>query len=216
MRKKWPILEIGISVLLIVITFAIMNYPINITSLEFWLFIMLAFFECIVVVLISKIIKKKRKKKKIDKKYLEHVNQTKLIIIFVLSIILVIVLSIIRNILVDVYEAKNIYPQSTENLEYHVLNEDKNVYIPIPSYSIYLGTNWGELMQFNSPKNANQLKEEIENILNSDTFIKYETEFGDYYYNSEYDYTITGYDVYEGLAINSFNYVFCNGNCAEM
>ena len=64
MKKKWPILEIGISVLLIVITFAIMNYPINITSLEFWLFIMIAFFECIVVVLISKIIKKKRKKKK--------------------------------------------------------------------------------------------------------------------------------------------------------
>lgn len=214
MKKKWPILEIGISVLLIVITFAIMNYPINITSLEFWLFIMLAFFECIVVVLISKIIKKKRKKKKIDKKYLEHVNQTKLIIIFVLSIILVIVLSIIRNILVDVSRAKDIYPEDSEDFAYYV--DEQTILIPIPSYSVYLGTSWGELMQFNSPKNANQLKEEIENILNSDTFIKYETEFGDYYYNSEYDYTITGYDVYEGLAINSFNYVFCNGNCAEM
>ena len=71
-------------------------------------------------------------------------------------------------------------------------------------------------MQFNSPKNANQLKSEIESILNSEEFTKYETEFGNYYYNSEYDYTITGYDVFEGLTINSFNYVFCNGNCAEM
>lgn len=216
MRKKWPILEIGISVLLIVITFAIMNYPINITSLEFWLFIMLAFFECIVVVLISKIIKKKRKKKKIDKKYLEYANQTKLIIIFSLSIVLVVVLSIVRNILVDVYDAKNIYPKSREELEYNIVSDEKKVSIPIPSYSVYLGVNWGELMQFNSPKNANQLKSEIESILNSEEFTKYETEFGNYYYNSEYDYTITGYDVFEGLTINSFNYVFCNGNCAEM
>lgn len=212
---KKSILEIGISILLIVTTFAIMNYPINITTLEFWLFIMLAFFECIVVVLISKIIKKKRKKKKIDKKYLEHANQTKLIIIFSLSIVLVVVLSIVRNILVDVYDAKNIYPKSREELEYNIVSDEKKVSIPIPSYSVYLGTSWGELMQFQSPKNSNQLKSEIEDILNSDEFIKYETEFGDYYYNSEYDYTITGYDVFEGLAINSFNYVFCNGNCVE-
>lgn len=212
---KKSILEIGISILLIVITFAIMNYPINITTLEFWLFIMLAFFESVVVILISILIKRKKKKKKIDKKYLEHANQTKLIIIFSLSIVLVVVLSIVRNILVDVYYAKNIYPKSREELEYNIVSDEKKVSIPIPSYSVYLGTSWGELMQFQSPKNSNQLKSEIEDILNSDEFIKYETEFGDYYYNSEYDYTITGYDVFEGLAINSFNYVFCNGNCVE-
>lgn len=212
---KKSILEIGISILLIVITFAIMNYPINITTLEFWLFIMLAFFESVVVILISRLIKRKKKKKKIDKKYLEHANQTKLIIIFSLSIVLVVVLSIVRNILVDVYYAKNIYPKSREELEYNIVSDEKKVSIPIPSYSVYLGTSWGELMQFQSPKNSNQLKSEIEDILNSDEFIKYETEFGDYYYNSEYDYTITGYDVFEGLAINSFNYVFCNGNCVE-
>ena len=215
MKKKWPILEIGINILLIIITFVIMNYPINITTLEFWLFIMLAFFECVVVILISRFIKKKKKMKKIDKKYLEKINQTKLIIIFSLSIILVIALSIMRDILVDVYDAKNIYPESIENLEYHVISDDKKVSIPIPSYSVYLGTNWGELMRFYSPKNASQLKSEIENILNSDEFIKYETEFGNYYYNEQYDYTITGYDVFEGLAINSFNYVFCNGLCVE-
>lgn len=212
---KKSILEIGISILLIVITFAIMNYPINITTLEFWLFIMLAFFESVVVILISRLIKRNKKKKKIDKKYLEHANQTKLIIIFSLSIVLVVVLSIVRNILVDVYDAKNIYPKSREELEYNIVSDEKKVSIPIPSYSVYLGTSWGELMQFQSPKNSNQLKSEIEDILNSDEFIKYETEFGDYYYNSEYDYTITGYDVFEGLAINSFNYVFCNGNCVE-
>ena len=212
---KKSILEIGISILLIVITFAIMNYPINITTLEFWLFIMLAFFESVVVILRSRLIKRKKKKKKIDKKYLEHANQTKLIIIFSLSIVLVVVLSIVRNILVDVYDAKNIYPKSREELEYNIVSDEKKVSIPIPSYSVYLGTSWGELMQFQSPKNSNQLKSEIEDILNSDEFIKYETEFGDYYYNSEYDYTITGYDVFEGLAINSFNYVFCNGNCVE-
>ncbi len=212
---KKSILEIGISILLIVTTFAIMNYPINITTLEFWLFIMLAFFESVVVILISRLIKRNKKKKKIDKKYLEHANQTKLIIIFSLSIVLVVVLSIVRNILVDVYDAKNIYPKSREELEYNIVSDEKKVSIPIPSYSVYLGTSWGELMQFQSPKNSNQLKSEIEDILNSDEFIKYETEFGDYYYNSEYDYTITGYDVFEGLAINSFNYVFCNGNCVE-
>ena len=210
MDKRKPILEIGIIVLLILITAAIMNYPINIRGLEFWLFIMLAFFESVVVILISRLIKKK---KKIDKKYLEKANQNKLIIIFSLSIVLVIVLSIIKNILVDIYDAKNIYPEGTDTYSYYINSEEK--IIPIPSYSVYLGTSWGELMQFQSPKNSNQLKSEIEDILNSDEFIKYETEFGDYYYNSEYDYTITGYDVFEGLAINSFNYVFCNGNCVE-
>ena len=213
--KKKPIMEIGISGVLIIITSAIMNYPINITTLEFWLFIMLAFFECIVVILISRFVKKKRKKKKIDKKYLEKTNQIKLIVIFSLVIILIITLSITKNILIDVYDAKNVYPESTDNFEYYISNDNKSISIPIPSYSIYLGTNWGELMQFNSPKNSNQLKNEIENILNSDAFTVYETEFGNYYYNSEYDYTITGYDIYEGLAMNSFNYVFCNGNCVD-
>lgn len=213
--KKKPIMEIGISGVLIIITSAIMNYPINITTLEFWLFIMLAFFECIVVILISRFVKKKRKKKKIDKKYLEKTNQTKLIVIFSLIVILIITLSITKNILIDVYDAKNVYPESTDNFEYYISNDNKSISIPIPSYSIYLGTNWGELMQFNSPKNSNQLKNEIENILNSDAFTVYETEFGNYYYNSEYDYTITGYDIYEGLAMNSFNYVFCNGNCVD-
>ena len=213
--KKKPIMEIGISGVLIIITSAIMNYPINITTLEFWLFIMLAFFECIVVILISRFVKKKRKKKKIDKKYLEKTNQTKLIVIFSLIVILIITLSITKNILIDVYDAKNVYPESTDNFEYYISNDNKSISIPIPSYSIYLGTNWGELMQFNSPKNSNQLKNEIENILNSDAFTVYETEFGNYYYNSEYDYTITGYDIYEGLAMNSFNYVLCNGNCVD-
>ena len=213
--KKKPIMEIGISGVLIIITSAIMNYPINITTLEFWLFIMLAFFECIVVIFISRFVKKKKKKKKIDKKYLEKANQIKLIVIFSLVIILIITLSITKNILIDVYDAKNVYPESTDNFEYYISNDNKSISIPIPSYSIYLGTNWGELMQFNSPKNSNQLKNEIENILNSDAFTVYETEFGNYYYNSEYDYTITGYDIYEGLAMNSFNYVFCNGNCVD-
>lgn len=214
MDKRKPILEIGIIVLLILITAAIMNYPINIRGLEFWLFIIIALFETVLVIFITYIINKNRKKKKkIDKKYLEKANQNKLIIIFSLSIVLVIVLSIIKNILVDIYDAKNIYPEGTDTYSYYINSEEK--IIPIPSYSVYLGTSWGELMQFQSPKNSNQLKSEIEDILNSDEFIKYETEFGDYYYNSEYDYTITGYDVFEGLAINSFNYVFCNGNCVE-
>ena len=208
-------MEIGISIVLIIITSAIMNYPINITTLEFWLFIMLAFFECVVVILISRFIKRKRKKKKIDKKYLEKTNQTKLIIIFSLIIILIITLSIIKNILIDIYNAKNVYPESTDTFEYYILDDKKSIFISIPSYSIYLGTNWGELMQFNSPKNINQLKREIEGILNSDEFTVYTTKFGNYYYNSEYDYTITGYDVFEGLTMNSFNYVFCNGNCSE-
>lgn len=215
MDKRKPILEIGTIVLLILITAAIMNYPINIRGLEFWLFIIIALFETVLVIFITYIINKNRKKKKkIDKKYLEKANQNKLIIIFSLSIVLVIVLSIIKNILVDIYDAKNIYPEGTDTYSYYINSEEK--IIPIPSYSVYLGVNWGELMQFNSPKNANQLKSEIESILNSEEFTKYETEFGNYYYNSEYDYTITGYDVFEGLTINSFNYVFCNGNCAEM
>ena len=156
--KKKPIMEIGISGVLIIITSAIMNYPINITTLEFWLFIMLAFFECIVVILISRFVKKKRKKKKIDKKYLEKTNQTKLIVIFSLIVILIITLSITKNILIDVYDAKNVYPESIDTFEYYVSNDNKSISIPIPSYSIYLGTNWGELMQFNSSKNSNKLK----------------------------------------------------------
>ena len=44
MDKRKPILEIGIIVLLILITAAIMNYPINIRGLEFWLFIIIALF----------------------------------------------------------------------------------------------------------------------------------------------------------------------------
>ena len=101
MDKRKPILEIGIIVLLILITAAIMNYPINIRGLEFWLFIIIALFETVLVIFITYIINKNRKKKKkIDKKYLEKANQNKLIIIFSLSIVLVIVLSIIKNILV--------------------------------------------------------------------------------------------------------------------
>ena len=103
MDKRKPILEIGIIVLLILITAAIMNYPINIRGLEFWLFIIIALFETVLVIFITYIINKNRKKKKkIDKKYLEKANQNKLIIIFSLSIVLVIVLSIIKNILVDI------------------------------------------------------------------------------------------------------------------
>ena len=210
-KKKTPVMEIGIILLLIVITAAIMNYPIDLRSLEFWLFIMIAFFETIIIVLISHKEHKKKKKKKIDKKYLEKANQNKLIIIFCISIILVIVLSITKNILVDIYEAKNIYPEHTEEYSYDILEEEKVLYIP--SHSVYLGTYWHELIKFNSPKNANQLKREIEDILNSDKFIKIETEDGNYYYNEEYDYTIIGYDVIEGLVVNTFNYVFCDGYC---
>lgn len=210
-KKKTPVMEIGIILLLIVITAAIMNYPIDLRSLEFWLFIMIAFFEAIIIVLISYKEHKKKKKKKIDKKYLEKANQTKLIIIFCISIILVIVLSITKNILLNIYEAKNIYPESTEEYTYDILEEEKVLYIP--SHSVYIGTYWHELIKFNSPKNVNQLKREIEDILNSDKFIKIETEDGNYYYNEEYDYTITGYDVIEGLVINTFNYVLCDGYC---
>ncbi|MFR5857298.1 MAG: hypothetical protein ACLUFU_05770 [Bacilli bacterium] len=212
-KKKVPIMEIGIIILLIVITAAIMNYPIDLRSLEFWLFIMIIFFETIVIILISYKGHKKKKKKKIDKKYLEKANQNKLIIIFCISIILVIVLSITKNILVNIYEAKNIYPEKTESYNYEVLEDLKVLYIP--SHSVYIGTYWHELIKFNSPKNSNQLKKEIENILNSDKFSKIETEDGTYYYNSEYDYTIIGYDVIEGLVINTFNYVLCDGYCTD-
>ena len=75
MDKRKPILEIGIIVLLILITAAIMNYPINIRGLEFWLFIIIALFETVLVIFITYIINKNRKRrKKIDKKYLESLE----------------------------------------------------------------------------------------------------------------------------------------------
>ena len=85
--------------------------------------------------------------------------------------------------------------------------------IVIPSYSVFDNEYWDEVIVFYSPKDAIQLKKELDDIFNSSEFVKYETDSGDVYYNQESDYTIVDYQVNEKLFMNSFNLVYCDGLC---
>lgn len=64
------IISSGIIIFLILITWTVMGWPLNITDITFWIFIFVSFFEAILVVVVNEILKSKlKKKKRIIKKF---------------------------------------------------------------------------------------------------------------------------------------------------
>ena len=130
-----------------------------------------------------------------------------------ITFIALVLFLIALNILIWGYTSldnlQDIYPEGTSIYEL----EDYDKELIIPSYSVINGEYWDELIIFNSPKSTSQLESELRSILNSEPFERITTDNGVVYYNLDFDYTITGYDVNRGLFINSFNLVYCDGLC---
>ena len=68
------IISSGIIIFLILITWTVMGWPLNITDITFWIFIFVSFFEAILVVVVNEILKSKLKKKKKDNKKIQKIN----------------------------------------------------------------------------------------------------------------------------------------------
>lgn len=207
--KSRKIFITGIIICLVLITWTIMSWPLGLYDLKFWIFIFIALFEAILVVVINELLKTKQKKKKRDNKKLQKQFNTLLIVAFVVGILLIISLSSIIWILTSLNNISKAYPEGT--MTYELEEYDKELIIP--SYSVIEGEYWDELVVFRSPKSTDQLESELSTILNSSPFIKYETENGNVYYNRDEDYTITSYEVHKNLFMNSFNLVYCDGLC---
>ena len=203
------IISSGIIIFLILITWTVMGWPLNITDITFWIFIFVSFFEAILVVVVNEILKSKLKKEKKDNKKIQKINNVLLITIFILGSLIILSLSGIIWMFDQINQYSKIYPDGTMTYEL----EDYDKELIIPSYSIIEGEYWDELIVFKSPKDADQLENELSTILNSSPFIKYETENGNVYYNRDEDYTITSYEVHKNLFMNSFNLVYCDGLC---
>ena len=112
----------------------------------------------------------------------------------------------------EIKNSKEIWSKETDTITIKYNNKDRILYIP--SYSSLNGIAWNELVRFKSPKNAENLEKEINEILNNvEYYEKIEVNDDLYYYNEEYDYTIIGYDIKENLVTSVFNYVICDGYC---
>ncbi len=201
---------IGIIISLILITWSIFSWPIDLYSIKFWIFVFVALFESIVGIVINELLqkRKKKKKRKDNKKLLKQYNVAVLVACIVSVLLIVSIIAIIW--IFSVFgRVSNIYPEGT--ITYEMSGYEKSLIVP--SYSLIDGEYWGEVVVFRSPKSYNQLKAELADILNSAPFEVYETEDGDVYYNTEEDYTIIEYNVNRNLFINSFNLVYCDGLC---
>lgn len=210
MKKKTTsklIVCIDIIVFLILFTWTIMGWPHDLGKSIFWLFIVIALFEGVIVAILGNVIKFKKKK---DNKGLQLKKYNiSLIVIGVVLFLLACSLSFLFWVFAKTEQYANYYPEGT--MTYTKVDYDKD--IVIPSYSIFDNEYWDEVIVFYSPKDANQLKKELDDIFNSSEFVKYETDSGDVYYNQESDYTIVDYQVNEKLFMNSFNLVYCDGLC---
>lgn len=200
------IISTGVIIFLIIITWTIMGWPLDVSNIYFWLFILIGLLEAIIVIVINEYLYKKKKRR--DNKKLQKINNILLIIIFVLGG-LIILCSSGAIWYFSKLNQYNDYPNGT--MSYTL--EDYNKELLVPSYSIIVGEYWDELIVFRTPKSTEQITEELNSIFTSDPFIRYETNDGYVYYNSADDYTITNYEVYDKLFMNTFNLVYCDGLC---
>ncbi len=189
-----------------------MQWPIAITELEFWIFIFISFLEVVLVIIGSEIIKRKfKKRKKKDAKKLQKMTNITLIVSVVMLTLFSLVISGIVLIFHEINRYSEVYPMGT--MTYKL--EDYEKELIIPSYSVVDGEYWDELVVFGSPKSYNQLEEELEEIFNTVPFEKIETDNGVFYYNQESDYTVTNYEIHNGLYMRTFNISYCDGYCAN-
>ena len=203
-------LLICIDIAIIFLTYFLINILLNFKQLSFWLFIFIAFFEVVISILLFS--KFGKLKKKNEKKRLIRINKILLILSTFLFIIFLISINYIIDIKNEIKNSKEIWSKETDTITIKYNNKDRILYIP--SYSSLNGIAWNELVRFKSPKNAENLEKEINEILNNiEYYEKIEVNDDLYYYNEEYDYTIIGYDIKENLVTSVFNYVICDGYC---
>lgn len=203
-------LLICIDIAIIFLTYFLINILLNFKHLSFWLFIFIAFFEVVISILLFS--KFGKLKKKNEKKRLIRINKILLILSTFLFIIFLISINYIIDIKNEIKNSKEIWSKETDTITIKYNNKDRILYIP--SYSSLNGIAWNELVRFKSPKNAENLEKEINEILNNvEYYEKIEVNDDLYYYNEEYDYTIIGYDIKENLVTSVFNYVICDGYC---
>lgn len=203
-------LLICLDITIIFLTYFLMNISLNFKQLSFWLFIFIAFFEVIVSILIFKKIGKLKRKN--EKKRLVKENNILIIISTFLFIIFLLSVNYIIDIKTEIKNSKEIWTEEVTNIT--IKYNDKDIILYVPSFSSLNGIVWNELVRFKNPKDAQRLKEEINNILNNEEYYeKIEVDNGVYYYNEDYDYTIKGYDIKEELVVSAFNYVICDGYC---
>ena len=208
--KSKLIISIGIIVCLIIITWTAMGWPLGISNEYFWIFIIISFAEAVVVIVINEILKAKlKKKKKKGNKHFQKVNNILLIVIISLASLLMLTASGTIWMFSEFNQYSKIYPSGT--MTYSLNSYDTELIIP--SYSIIAGEYWDELIIFRSPKNVEQLKEELDNIFNSELFTPYKTDDKTVYYNETDNYTITDYEVNKHLFMNTFNLTYCDGLC---
>lgn len=206
------ILLVGLSIFLIVITWTVMGWPLGMKELLFWIFIFVAFLEVVILIVGNEIIKRRlKKKKRKDTKRLQKLNNIYLIGGVIFSSLFIIAISGIIWMIKEINQYQSIYPEGT--MAYKLEEYDKELIVP--SYSVIDGEYWDELIVFKSPKEVSKIEEELSDIFNSVPFDKYETEDGVVYYNTEENYTIMGYEVYDNLFMNSFNLRYCDGFCGE-
>lgn len=205
------IISIGIIISLIIITWTAMKWPLDFSNEYFWIFIVIAFIEAVIVIVVNEILKSKfkKKKKKKDNKKFQKANNILLIIIISLSSLLMLSVSGAIWMFSEINQYSKIYPSGT--MTYSLDSYESELIIP--SYSIIAGEYWDELIIFRSPKDADQLKRELDEIFASDVFTLYETDNGAVYYNETDDYTIVDYEVNEHLFMNTFNITYCDGLC---
>ena len=189
-------LLICLDITIIFLTYFLMNISLNFKQLSFWLFIFIAFFEVIVSILIFKKIGKLKRKN--EKKRLVKENNILIIISTFLFIIFLLSVNYIIDIKTEIKNSKEIWTEEVTNIT--IKYNDKDIILYVPSFSSLNGIVWNELVRFKNPKDAQRLKEEINNILNNKEYYeKIEVDNGVYYYNEDYDYTIKGYDIKEEL-----------------
>ena len=187
-------LLICLDITIIFLTYFLMNISLNFKQLSFWLFIFIAFFEVIVSILIFKKIGKLKRKN--EKKRLVKENNILIIISTFLFIIFLLSVNYIIDIKTEIKNSKEIWTEEVTNIT--IKYNDKDIILYVPSFSSLNGIVWNELVRFKNPKDAQNLKEEINNILNNEEYYeKIEVDNNVYYYNEDYDYTIKGYDIKE-------------------
>ena len=111
------IISSGIIIFLILITWTVMGWPLNITDITFWIFIFVSFFEAILVVVVNEILKSKLKKKKKDNKKIQKINNVLLITIFILGSLIILSLSGIIWMFDQINQYSKIYPDGTMTYE---------------------------------------------------------------------------------------------------
>ena len=107
------------------------------------------------------------------------------------------------------YKIKDIKNTMYENTPILYYLKSQNKSIIVPSDSIYYKEGGQTAICFRSPKKIEVLEEEINSILASDEFKKFESTNGKTeYVNENQNYKISDYSVTEGIILNEFCYTF--------